>query len=116
MNWAYWREEIAKAADGEHHSIESIEALIMRGVLKVWIAADCCLLLELMDYPKARACQVMWAAGDLDAIKAQSPGVEAWAKSQGCTEMLVESRPGWQRALKDIGYQPWSVTVRKALV
>jgi hypothetical protein len=29
--------------------------------------------------------------------------------------MLVEGHAGWARALKDIGYRPWSVTVRKAL-
>jgi hypothetical protein len=115
MSWEHWRGEIAKAADGAHHTIESIEALIQRGVLKVWMAPDCCLLVEIMDYPQARACQVMWAAGELDAIKAQSPAVEAWARSVGCSEMLVESRPAWKRALKDIGYEPWSLTVRKEL-
>lgn len=113
--WALWRDRIARAADGSHHTIDSIERSLAEGRSHLLTLPDCCFVVELVDYPAARACQVMWAAGTLEAIVAASPRLDAWARRQGCSEMLVEGRGGWARALKDIGYRQWSVTLRKAL-
>lgn len=113
--WARWRPKIAAACDGAHHTIDSIEGSLACGRAHLLTLPDCCFVVELADYPQARACQVMWAAGALEAVVAGAPRLHAWAKAQGCTEMLVEGRAGWIRALKDIGYRPWSVTLRKAL-
>lgn len=115
MSWERWRPEIAKACDGSHHTIEGIERDIAEGRAHLLTTPDCCFVVELVDYPAERACQGLWCAGTLEAIKAASPLLENWARANGCTEMLVEGHPGWARALKDIGYRPWSVTVRKAL-
>lgn len=115
MSWADWRDEIAKACDGSHWTIEGLEEQIVAGRLHILEPKDCCILVEIVDYPQARACQLMWAAGDLTAILAASDDVEAWARLQNCTEMLIESRPAWGRALQPLGYRPWSVTLRKPL-
>lgn len=113
--WAFWRDRVAQAVDGSHHTIESIERSLVEGRAQLLTLPDCCFVVELADYPAARACQVMWAAGTLEAILAASARLHAWARAQGCSEMLVEGHAGWTRALKDIGYRPWSVTLRKAL-
>lgn len=113
--WAIWRDLVAKAADGSHQTIESIERTLEDGSAQLLTATGCCFIVELTNYPTERACQVMWSAGTLDAILAALPGLHAWAKAQGCTEMLVEGHAAWQRALKPLGYRPWSVTIRKAL-
>lgn len=115
MSWADWRDEIAKAADGSHHTIESIEQSIREGRSYLLMPGDCCFVAEIVEYPKERACQMTWTAGEMAAIKAAAPAVEDWARSMGCTEMLVEGHPGWVRALKELGYSQWSATVRKAL-
>ncbi len=113
--WTRWRPEIAKACDGSHHSIESIEQAIAEGRSHVLLVPGGCMVVELVNYPRQRACQVMWAAGTLAALVAGLELVHTWAKAQGCTEMLIEGHPGWVRALRGIGYRPWSATVRKAL-
>lgn len=113
--WSEWRDEIAKACDGSHHTIESIEADISAGRLIPLYNDGCVYLVEIATYPTERACQIMWAAGDLPAILAGLDDVHAWARLHGCTEMLVEGHPGWKRALQSHDYGVWSVTLRRAL-
>jgi len=113
--WIRWRPEIAKACDGSHQRIEDVERSLAEGRAHLLTLPDCCFVVEIAAYPAATACQVMWGAGELDAIVDAAPRLHAWARRQGCTEMLVEGRAGWVRALKDIGYRPWSVTLRKSL-
>ena len=113
--WALWREKVAKACDGSHHRIEDIERSLVEGPAQLLTMPDCCFVVEVVDYPAARACQVLWTAGDLKAVVEATPRLHVWARFQGCTEMLVEGRSGWARALREIGYRPWSVTLRKAL-
>lgn len=114
-SWTRWRGEIAKACDGSHHTIESIEATLQTGQAQLLEAGGCCFIVEVQDYPQARACQVMWTAGTLDAIERSLPDLDAWAKLQGCTEILEEGHPGWGRVLKRHGWEKWSVTMRKPL-
>ena len=114
-SWARWRDEFAKACDGSHHSIESIEAQLNQGLWKFLEGADCAFVVEVQDYLEVRACQVWWGAGSLPAIIAALPDLHAWARSQDCTEMLVEGNPAWARVLKAEGYGLWSVTLRRAL-
>lgn len=114
-DWSLWREQIARACDGSHHTIESIEAQIAAGVLTVLTTQRACYLVQVETYPTEIACQIMWAAGELGAVLEDLSHVHAWAILNGCTEMLVEGRPGWERALKPAGYSPWSITLRRPL-
>jgi hypothetical protein len=113
--WAHWRAELAKACDGSHHTIESLEAEIAAGRHEALVGEGCCFVVEVAEYPAARACQVWWAAGDLAAITAALPALHAWAAARGCDEMLVEGNPAWSRVLKPHGYGAWSVTLRRPL-
>jgi hypothetical protein len=116
VSWERWRPEIAKACDGSHHTIEGIERELAEGRAHLLTQPDCCFIVEVVAYPTETACQVMWAAGSLPALTQNLVLVERWAKANGCSEMLIEGHPGWARALKDLNYRRWSVTVRKALV
>lgn len=114
-DWAAWRGEIAKACDGSHQTIDSIEADIAEGRALPVYGQGCCFIVEIHQYPGVRSCQVTWGAGELKPILAAMPHLHDWARGRGCTEMLIEGRAGWARALRDLGYETWSVTVRKAL-
>lgn len=114
-DWSVWRDAIAQACDGSHQTIESIEADIASGELKPLTTSRACYLVQVVEYPAAVACQIMWTAGELGAVLEDLACVHEWAAQRGCTEMLVEGRPGWERALKPAGYAPWSVTLRRAL-
>lgn len=115
MSWADWRPMVEAACDGSHNTIEGIELSLAEGRSYLLEARGCCFIVEMVEYPAEKACQVMWAAGTLQAIEAALPDLEAWALRHGCTEILEEGHAGWARVLKGHGWKPWSVTMRKAL-
>lgn len=118
MSWSDWRDEIAKAADPNFYRIEDIEGSLLRGECDFWEGPDWAVITEVVQYKAGeRVLQFLWAAGDLEALIAKAlPQVEAWARGQGCTSILIEGRKGWEKALRPQGFAPWSVTLRKGLL
>ena len=47
---------------------------------------------------------VWLAGGDLGEILALRPGIEAWARGQGCVRITIDGRHGWARVLRGFGY------------
>ena len=44
-----------------------------------------------------------------------APGIEAMARMFGCQETLIEGREAWRKLLQPMGYELFSVTLRKRL-
>lgn len=115
--WERWRPEFVRAIEPDGHwTIESIERDIREERSRLWVDGEAAVLVEFLDYAGgAKACQVLKAAGDLNALIATLPKLEAAAREAGCTEMLIAGRAGWARLFEGRGYRPWSLTIRKEL-
>jgi hypothetical protein len=114
--WARFRAQFAEAMADGLYRVEDLEADIFAGRAYLWPGKAAALVAQKMDYPSGESVlQVLWAVGDVDELLAMAPGVEATGRLLGCSSMLIEGRAGWARVLKRHGYEPWSVTVRKAL-
>ena len=116
---AHWERCKAWIAEGLGDSllkIDDIEAALARGEAILWPGAKCAIVSEFVSYPSGeRASQVMSAGGDLDEIMSLVPGMEAFARLNGCAVSTVQGRKGWERVLKPAGYDFFSVTLRKIL-
>lgn len=112
-----FREQFAAALDPRFHPIEYLDQMVADGSALVWASETAALVCEVRDYPGgARAIQVLVAAGDkAEIVGPLRDQAEEWARSVGCTDAIVESRPGWARALKHHGYEPHQQAVRKGL-
>lgn len=112
-------EPVLRRATARTRGRVSTEALLRRvedGAMQLWVSvpptAAC--LTEVIDYPHARWCRVVFAAGDARAlIRTGIALVEAWARAQGCAGVEIEGRAGWERALP--GYARDDVILRKEL-
>ena len=114
--WAKYRPAFAEAMAGGLHSIEDMDRKLAQGRAILFPGKDSAIIAEKVDYATGTSVfQATWSIGDLAEILTLAPGVEAIGRSLGCTEMLIEGRKGWERILKTLGYEPWSITVRKAL-
>lgn len=116
-HWERCREWIAEGIrEDSLLKLADIEAQLARGEAVLWPGQKCAIVSEFVTYPSGeRASQVMSAGGDLDEIMSMVPGMEAFARLNGCKVSTVTGRKGWERVLKGSGYQFYYITLRKEL-
>jgi hypothetical protein len=107
-----WLEE---ALDGGFFSWADVVSAVQHNRAMLWPGRNSAILTEDTMYPTGRVMQVWLAGGDITEILQMAPGIESAARLRGCTAVLVEGRSGWGKVLKAHGYEPWSVTLHKAL-
>lgn len=114
--WQKFRPLFIEAIEGSRYSIEDIDRQIGQGLMMFFPGQKSAVIATQVTFPdKTKDLQTLWAVGDLQEIVELEPGICAMARLLGCVGVLVEGRKGWEKLLKDKGYKPWSVTVRKAL-
>lgn len=114
--YRHWRDAFAEAIDPRFYSIDYLDGLVLTGRAFLWASDTAAIVAEVKTFPTgARVIHGLVAAGDLEGIKALIEQAEAWGKSQGCIAALIESRPGWARALKAEGYASFQTSIMKEL-
>lgn len=114
--WARFRDEFAGAMGDGFWTIEDLEQKIAHRRAFFFPGANSAMVGQIEVYPGGgRIFQVLWAVGDVQELIRMAPGVEAMARMMGCTGMLIEGREAWKKLLAASGYEPWSVTLFKAL-
>ena len=113
--WARCRPWIAAALrhEGGGYRIEDVQAGIEDGRFQFWPGAACALVTERLVSPRKTSLNVWLAGGDLRELMRMRPTLEAWARTQGCSEARgggVAARRGWGRVLRAAGYRPrWTI-------
>lgn len=114
--WARFRDQFAEAMEGGLYTVEDLEVMIVTGEAYFWPGVNSAVVAKRVVYPSGEAVmQTLWAVGDIEEVVALEPGIAATGRLLGCSSMLVEGRAAWTKVLKSAGYEPWSVTLRKAL-
>ena len=118
--WGVAEKEIVRALDKTHSLIEigELKEGVLDGTKDLWCVLN--------DEGKTKAWAVggvfshaylIWALGGEDAqdwLSTQEE-FEAKAKAKGCTEVQFYGRLPWQRILRDRGYKPVQVVMRREL-
>lgn len=112
-----WRQAFGAVMDPRLYTLEWLDRQIEDNVFRFTSAPDAALVTEVRIYPTgAFDLHFMVAAGNLDTlVNVLRPEAEAWAKCMGAIGAIVESREGWAKALKAVGYEPYQMTCRKDL-
>jgi hypothetical protein len=115
-HWERCRDWIAEGLGDSLLKIADIEAQLAKGDAILWPGQKCAIVSEFVTYPSGeRASQVMSAGGDLEEILSMVPGMEAYARLNGCSQSVVEGRKGWEKVLKASAYEYLSTKLRKVL-
>ncbi|MGC5777573.1 hypothetical protein [Methylobacterium sp. NFXW15] len=85
------------------------EDTLLRGLLKgdyqLWRTANAAGVTQIDANEHTRTLFIFLAGGDLREIEhVAGPVVEDWARSQGCTSIVLSGRRGWERELRTLGY------------
>lgn len=95
--------------------MDDVEADLSAGEARLWIGERSCVVTRLQPGKNEQLLEIWIAGGELAELKQALPRIEDWGRSVGCTQALIDGRPGWVRELASNGYAPYSVTIRKML-
>ena len=110
------RDAFKELLDPQRYSIEWLDGQVWAGFIQCWSNERACILAKINHYPTgAFDIHGMAAAGELESIKPLIEQAEQWARSMGALSAEIASRPGWERALKEAGYEPHQRVLRKDL-
>ena len=85
------------------------------GRAQLWLAEHSALVTELVAQGSDRCLHIWLAGGSLTDILGLRPGLEAWARGQGCSHITIDGRPGWIRVLRRYGYRPAGRELKRTL-
>jgi hypothetical protein len=109
------REAFSQVADPRYFPMEWLDQRILSGAAQFIRSDNAGMVFELRQFPGgAIDVHCLIAAGNKDEIINElAPQAEAWGQENGAIAAVVESRPGWAKALKPHGYELSQMTVRK---
>lgn len=96
---------------GEGDTLEDLERALSEGWALLW-HGERSAMVTTRHGPEMH---VWLGCGDMQELKAMAPGVFAHARAVGCTDMTINGRAGWSRALKDLGFVRDGDELRKRL-
>lgn len=101
----------------ELYPIEWLDQILIDGRAQFWRSPKAAAVTEIKVYPSGvKDIHCLVAAGSREEIEhILIPAAIEWAKRQGCTGALVESREGWVRALRKYGFEPFQSAARKEI-
>ena len=105
--------EAALAHASGTHTFDQIVEMVVAGHLTFWRLDNGFMLSEVITFPNTKHFHVFLAGGVLAELVAMHPDVVPVAAALGCSKITLSGRPGWVRALKDEGWQPYLVTMMK---
>jgi len=83
------------------HTAEDVRADIEAGKQQLWCCGQTAIVTEVVEFPRLKACRVVYVAGRMADVERMEPDIENWARGQGCEFMLAGGRKGWVRVLRD---------------
>ena len=86
------------------HTIEDVEAGILAGLYVFWPASKSALITEIHVFPRTKHMHIFLAGGDLDELRGMVPMLQSWARFNGCSKVTLCGRRGWERVLKQQGW------------
>lgn len=89
---------------GNTHDYVHIVDGIIAGRLHLWPAQNSAAITEFHDFPNKRFLHVFLAGGDLEEIRDMHDDMVQFAKDCGCSGISMNGRPGWVKALSDLGF------------
>ncbi len=101
----------ALAIGGNTHTVDDIIDGVNKGRFQFWGDDECCVVTEMIQYPRKRVLHLFVAAGDLNRLlEMYLPKVKEFAREHGCASITSVSRKGFLKRFPAYGFKPKCVT------
>lgn len=97
----HYKDWIMAAAEQGHGDWGKIVERLETGDYQLWITPSSALVTCLRIEGAQNVCVLLHMGGSLEDARECLPGIMEWARANGCVELVIEGRKGWQRALAD---------------
>lgn len=87
--------------DEARTSPDQLRTLLHTGKAQLWPGEGGALVTQLINTDGRRFLHCWLGGGDMQALVAMKPGVEAWGRAQGAEFASINGRRGWVRMFKD---------------
>lgn len=115
-----WLIDSAERTRGKY-SVDDIKAGFFSGHAQLWLwltpTAIGVLITEIAVYPQNRCCIITTGAGTNadEWWQAALSRIEEFARYAGCSDIVVQCRPGWEKRIKQAGYDKTHIYMEKRL-
>lgn len=108
-----WRDglEAALHHGGDSHTFDDVVARIIAGELHFYDFVDCCIIMQLVHFPRFKNYHCFAASGTQEALDEARKHMFEMGKHLGCKHISISGRPGWERRLKSRGWKHASTTM-----
>jgi hypothetical protein len=121
--WPLVEQWIIDSADRTRgkYSADDIKSGLLSGHAQLWLwhspTAIGVIVTTISVYPQNRCCIVSTGCGTNadEWWEASLERLEEFARFAGCTDMLIQCRPGWERRFRQAGYDKTHVEMEKRL-
>ncbi|MDO8380520.1 hypothetical protein [Phenylobacterium sp.] len=104
VGWARYRAWLLPALRDDCAGEAELLGDILSGRAQLWAGRGAAMVTQRLCEDGVHFLHVWLAGGELAEILAMKPGVEAWARGQGCQYVTIDGRAGWTRLLRRDGY------------
>lgn len=112
-----WKDNIEQAlAHAEFsHTFDDVTLMVLKGQLTFFHFGDCYCLSQITVFPQFTTFHIMVAGGNFENMLEQVSMLETLAKAHGCRYLSISGRKGFERALKDHGWEHKFTTMWKGV-
>ena len=90
--------------NGNSHDLSHVKDGILRGDYTFWPASNSAIVTVIIEYPNYRILNMWLGGGELKQILEMIKSITEYAKILQCKYVMCCGRNGWERALKEQGF------------
>ena len=108
--------EAALEHSARSHTFENVKELVMNEAAHLWSSPTGCMVTLFVEYPLSRTLHIWLLGGDFEQVYTDhAETLDKWAKDNQCDQIVVNGRKGWERRLKNRGYDFKAVILIKEI-
>lgn len=110
-------EKAIEYADGKY-SADDIYQQLLEKTMQLWVVYNdkglvCCVITQIYFYPQAKRLGILFLSSlNLKDVMPFWDVLAEFARSKGCDGVEIYGRPGWEKALQNIGFRKIHTVLR----